>query len=454
MIVNFTVENFKSINEMLLLNLTAAKRLKLDGTIGVPEYDLSLLPVTGIYGANGSGKSNLVAAIAFMTDHIIGNVVSATPFRYQSAEREENPTAFSILFIDDTGIMYHYGFSVMGSEIVEEWLSAYYTKRETMLFTRTRSDAASGFEYSFGNKFIKATHSGRAYLDFTCQGLDNHRLLLTELAERKGNSIAISIQMWFFFKLIILKPRYINTVSIVKAITNSSFNDSITSILKQMDFDFDGFDILSRRIDLDYVLDTEVLHSDEKERIRREVLNHVEGVWAAGYYRYAVIEKLSDGTLYERRLRIRHKRQDNTTAVLPIEEASSGFKRMLDIVMMLVADERMRNATVVIDEIEQSLHTLISRSFISSFRKNSIEEKLNCQLVFITHDTNLLDLGLLRRDEIQFMEKDSHGASYITNYAEFKVIPGINLEKGYLDGRFGAIPILKNNLWEKDYAKT
>ena len=76
------------------------------------------------------------------------------------------------------------------------------------------------------------------------------------------------------------------------------------------------------------------------------------------------------------------------------------------------------------------------------------------QLVFITHDTNLLDIELLRRDEIQFMEKDrSTGASHITNFAEFKVSPGLNLEKGYLDGRFGAIPLLHHNLNWRKYGK-
>ena len=88
---------------------------------------------------------------------------------------------------------------------------------------------------------------------------------------------------------------------------------------------------------------------------------------------------------------------------------------------------------------------------IEILKENSIEKDCKSQLIFITHDTNLLDLDLLRRDEIQFMEKDkATGASYITNFAEFKVNSGLNWEKGYLDGRFGAIPLLHHNLnWRK-----
>ena len=109
-------------------------------------------------------------------------------------------------------------------------------------------------------------------------------------------------------------------------------------------------------------------------------------------------------------------------------------------------EQRKDSMMGLVDEIERSLHTVISKGLIKQFLEDDLSQEAQSQLIFITHDTNLLDMNILRRDEIQFMEKDREkSASYLTNYAEFKIIPGLNLEKGYLDGRFGAIPLLQSH---------
>ena len=138
MLINFTVKNFKSFNEELLLNLSAAKRFSLDNTIPFADYRLNILPVTGIYGANGSGKSNLVNAVDFMRRKVIEKFTPfPVPFKLDCLSKESEPSSFSVLFIDYKNIMYHYGFSVCGNEIMEEWLSAYYEcRRESILFER------------------------------------------------------------------------------------------------------------------------------------------------------------------------------------------------------------------------------------------------------------------------------------------------------------------------------
>ena len=448
MIINFTVQNYKSIKARMLLNLTAAKRLKLVDTIPVSRYGMNVLPVTGIYGANGSGKSNLAKAIKFMKSRILGEMTASIPFLYESEEQERLPSEFSMLFTDDSGLMYHYGFSIYGLEIMEEWLSAYYTKRESVLFTRTRENDDEEFEYYYGSRFIEATTGGRNYLEFTRKSLSSKKLFLSELAERNINTACNDVKSWFDNKLIIIDPDTSTYGITERILQDEEYSNKVTETLKQMDFDFDGFDVMHKEIDLETILNTELYDNEERVRIRQEIENAKEGVWSSRNRKHVIYQKSDDGHLSEKCLYIRHSRKDGSSTRLPISETSSGFKRLLDFSSLIIDNSSLANASIVIDEIERSLHTMISQNLISLFKANSLAS-LHSQLIFITHDTNLLNLDILRRDEIEFMEKDGNdNSSYITNYAEFKVIPGLNIEKGYLEGRFGAIPIMHHNLYE------
>lgn len=455
MLINFTVSNFKSFDKELMLNLSAAKRFSLADTISSDAYKINVLPVTGIYGANGSGKSNLVNAIDYMKRRVTANHAPfPVPFRFDSSTKEAEPSSFSALFIARSNVMYHYGFSVCGNEILEEWLSAYYEgRRESMLFERSRNSIEENeFEFSFGQKFVKASVKGRkSYLDFTAAGLKSTQLLVTELAQKDGNDAAEDVFNWFSENLTVIKPDAVAAAVPFAFIMNSDLTDEVSSLLQDMDFDFDGFEIASRTVSPDYLLSQWEKDAEELAVFKSELESPDEKFWFRPSNRYVMIHKSADGTIYEKTLLLKHRRKDGSTALLTVDEASSGFRRMLDLVILLLDSEMMRNTTVVIDEIERSLHTVISKNLVEMLRKNSVQKGLMSQLVFITHDTNLLDLNLLRRDEIQFMEKDREsGSSCLTNFAEFRISPGINVEKGYLDGRFGAIPLLHHNLdWRK-----
>ena len=258
MLINFTVKNFKSFDDEVLLNLSAAKRFSLDNTIPVEAYHLNILPVTGIYGANGSGKSNLVNAVDFMRRKVTENLTPfPVPFKLDCQSKEAEQSSFSVLFIDSKNIMYHYGFSVCGSEVMEEWLSAYYGgMRESVLFERSRDDLGkSEFEYYFGQKFIKTTVSGkRNYLDFTVSGLKSTRLLVTELAERKGNAAAFDVYDWFRNHLLIIKPGAVYSAIPFAFMVDKKFTALVTELLRNMDFDFEGFETSSRHLDLNSIM--------------------------------------------------------------------------------------------------------------------------------------------------------------------------------------------------------
>jgi AAA15 family ATPase/GTPase len=139
------------------------------------------------------------------------------------------------------------------------------------------------------------------------------------------------------------------------------------------------------------------------------------------------------------RLRIKHRSEDGNLVDFSMEEESEGTQRLIHLVPSLFILKQDSEIVVFLDELDRRLHPLLSRYFV--------ETAINCrakgnQLVFTTHDTNLLDLDLLRRDEIWFIEKDSQGASSCYSLAEFKIRPDLKIEKGYLNARFGAIPFL------------
>jgi AAA15 family ATPase/GTPase len=140
-------------------------------------------------------------------------------------------------------------------------------------------------------------------------------------------------------------------------------------------------------------------------------------------------------------LRTRHRDANGKLVDFSLEEESEGTQRLINLIPSLFLLKQDLEKVIFLDELDRRLHTKLSRCFV--------EMAINCrnknnQLIFTTHDTNLLDLDLLRRDEIWFVEKNDQGASSCYSLAEFKVRPDLKIEKGYLNGRFGAIPFFGN----------
>jgi hypothetical protein len=143
------------------------------------------------------------------------------------------------------------------------------------------------------------------------------------------------------------------------------------------------------------------------------------------------------------KLKSEHRRSDGKTVDFELAVESDGTRRLLDLAPAL-QDAWKRDRVFVIDELDRSLHSHLSRLFIENVIGGITKKDARGQFIMTTHDTNLLDRKLLRRDEIWFMEKDGAGASHLTCLAEYKISEGLNYENGYLNGRFGAIPFLGN----------
>ena len=188
--------------------------------------------------------------------------------------------------------------------------------------------------------------------------------------------------------------------------------------------------------------------SEEAEKIRNRLLSQREedaaGIVMVGKTgRTSTLRREDNGTIVRVQLKTVHQRTDGEKVHFDIGSESDGTRRLMDLVPMLRLMSR-QDTVFVVDELDRSLHTALAKLLVESVVAGVSGKGPRSQLILTTHDTNLLDRKLLRRDEIWFMEKDNEGASHLVSLAEFKVSDGLNYENGYLNGRFGAIPFLGN----------
>ncbi|HHT80600.1 MAG TPA: AAA family ATPase [Spirochaetales bacterium] len=445
MLINFTVSNFKSIKDEILFNMAPAKRLqtmKEHVLVANTKKKAEGMPVAAIYGANGSGKTNFIEALAFMKDRINNDdVVAAIPFRLADDDQEKQPSTFSVLFSFEK-VVYAYGFSIEGRIVRQEWLSAYYTAKETMLFERYWE--GEGTQIVFGNRLVSDTKGGKAFLGFIFQGIQKEQLFLRE-AVKRDVSLLEPVEQWFVSHVFVIRPTSRAMALEVTLQNKPKALQKMNEQLHEMGMNLEKLETKEKKFNSDQYANQ--LDEGDAERFRNALEGLQEGeiieLSEKSFGRPQYIKKKND-EFYLISFEVCHERQDGKQVNFDISTASSGFMRMLDLLPALDVAQQ-EDTLIVVDEIERSLHTLLSQYFISCFIGIVTESQNGSQLVFSTHDTNLLDSDFLRSDEIWFMEKDSSSSSRLCNLVEFKQSTGLNYEKGYLEGRFGAIPIFHGN---------
>ena len=398
MLVNFTFKNFRSFRDEMTLSMEAASIQELAGAV-VKTCGEDLLPVAVMYGANSSGKSNVLKALKAMRDVLLSSVklnpkdkLDAEPFSLDLTSSSE-PTSFEIQFTLN-GSKFRYGFDYTSEMIISEWL---YEKRpgerEFELFLR------SGNEF----KISKARFSeGIGKQDST----PANRLFVSLVAQLNGK-VSQSILDWFS-NIEYISGLY-NDAYIGKTLTmvyeeNNGYLE-VLNFLGQSQLGFNGLAIT-------------------KDSSREKPL-----------------EAKSVHNIYDKEGNIVDKRQ-----FLIEDMESEGTKKMIEIAGPIVDAIRL-GQILIVDELDAKLHPFLTRKIISMFMDKSIN-KNGAQLIFATHDTNLLNIQFLRRDQIWFTEKDKTDSTELYSLVEFrdeggnKVRNDRNIEKDYISGRYGAIPFM------------
>jgi AAA15 family ATPase/GTPase len=405
----------------------------------VNRKGMSVLKAAVIYGANASGKSNFVKAIDFAQKLIVSgtNVNERIPlekFRLD-AGNEEKPTKFIFdIKIDDN--YFSYGFIANYNRIQEEWLDENDKVHEKKIFHRfSNGDLATKVE--FADCSSSAFNVDSEFLNFVAKGTRANQLFLTESALRNVKNY-LNVYEWFKNSLKVIFPdtRYQGISFMIK--NEDKLKDTIVELLK-------GFDTGIADLECQKIYpesgQTEIpagIYDIAKKKLVSPKLIYI--AISPENKRYYLI-KSENEVIVASRLIAKHKNKTSGKYTgFDIHQESDGTQRIFDLLPVLI-HLRTSNNVFIIDEIDRSLHPLIVKEFFRLFL--NIPTNSRSQLIVTTHDTNLLNLRLLRKDEIWFIEKNLDGESFMYSLEEFKPRYDKEIQKGYLLGRFGAVPVIR-----------
>ncbi len=412
MLIQFRFKNFKSFRDDTILDLSATKITEHSDRVISAGYD-KLLPTAAIFGANASGKSNVIEAFRYMMTYVIESFsyggdpndrktknkkLKYTPFLFDSASRDAE-SSFEVYFMgtEERGYKsYNYGFTLNQDGVIEEWLnSKAKTAREyKQVFYR------NGNELDLSGLPTKSQELIRISL--------NKEALIVSLGAKLKVTKLKSIRDWFYNTNFTNFGNPYENVFLSSLIPdgfaeNKSVQDKVVAYFSSFDSSIIGFH-------------TEVLKGEDED------------------HRHVKIDAI-------------HCMVNGGTASIPLEEESDGTLKMFALYPAL-QDTLENGGVLFVDELNARLHPLLVRSFLITFLNPEINSK-HAQLVFTTHDSWQLSNNLLRRDEIWFTEKDDSGVSALYSLADFVDEDGIKIrkdesyEKNYLLGKYGAIPTLK-----------
>lgn len=432
MLIRFRVLNYLSFKEEVEFSMIAGKVQQHPEQV-VRRQDrqgIDLLRSALIYGANASGKSNLVEAIAFARFMVLEGVkakasIPRKPFKLDSACSNE-PSRFEFE-IQYKGKVFVYGFLLDSKRIHEEWLIEIRSASEKLLFRRTTT-SENGNTMEFG---IKASKKEMDLLDLVALGTPPNRLFLKETIERNIKHFA-DVFEWFDNVLVIIFPSSLHSLAPISSGSANIFGDSLVEYLERFGTGICGYS-------LQPVVETNLNFPKELFDNIEQSLEKNNGVviLTPDGQRYFLRKETEQLKVYK--LLLHHKEKSCGSDVLfEMDEESDGTLRLLDLIPLLMPTQGGQNGVVIIDELDRSLHPKLSYEFISIFLQSDAQK----QLIVTTHDANLLDLDLVRRDEIWFVEKDANGASSVYSLEEFSPRYDKDIRKGYMLGRFGAIPLI------------
>ncbi|OQA21094.1 MAG: hypothetical protein BWY63_01379 [Chloroflexi bacterium ADurb.Bin360] len=440
MLLRFHVSNFLSFSEEVELSLIPSRVRQHSEHIvrNTAGCDIDILRAAVIYGANASGKSNMVRAMRFAQRLILEGTrikqsIPRIPFKL-CQESGVRPSRFEFEFRHGANC-YIYGFEVDHQRIHTEWLYEIKKTAETLLFERATTEEGK-VSVQFGKVGFQDKED-QQFVAGVAKGTRSNQLFLTESMERNIPHFA-NVYQWFDETLVIIYPdsQYLPLAS---KIAEGDFAASIAQYLEQLGTGIRGFDLLDMNPEVEFPLDilTEMRELPELEG---------KSVFVVGPGGERFIVDVTEGQIQAQKLMFKHKMGDcNEDVLFDIKEESDGTRRMLDLLPQF-ASLTGRDQVIVIDELDRSLHPRLSYELIKLFLA---DVESHSQLIATTHEEHLLDLELLRRDEVWFIEKDLTGASRLYSLEEFAPRYDKDIERGYLMGRFGAIPVFRRTSFSR-----
>ena len=429
MIIRFVTENWRSFRDEAELNMTATRERQHNERLPIVQtFDMKLLPVAAIYGANAAGKTKFIEALAYFQQLIIdgtgtrsGNDAIQIPRFKLDTGSLSKPTKFAIdVIIEDS--IYSYSVSLLSDRVLEEKLIIEDENNTYDVFDRN-----DGRPISFDHKYFSS--DDLETLRVIEKVTRKNQLFLTQAIQLNMNKFA-PLYEWFANKLIIITPEL--GYAAINRLGNKDdvMGNQITRLIKELGTGIDHFEL----IDLDgKPTSLEMKAIQANEHLLRKSIPVRAG---------STILINEDGEIVRKKLLSIHQSREGNNVPFELGEESEGTIRMLDLApaFWLLKNEPIKDAVIVIDELDRSLHSNLLEWLIKYYL-NSCNERTRSQLIFTTHDVTILTQEIFRRDELWGIDKDFYGASNIYSFRDFKdVRRDKDIRKLYLSGFIGAVP--------------
>lgn len=417
MLIEFNVRNFRSFfgNQRLSMVAGPTKDLLRENTFSLDDNNIPrLLKSAVVYGANGSGKSNLIKALAFMQELVLssskesqeGEKIKRKPFLLHS-DGPAQESEFEVFFIQND-IRYQYGFSATETRVTHEWLLAYQGNRAQRWFERSYNPEKEKEEWYFGAKLVGPKK--------TWQESTRSNALFLSTAVQLNSEQLQPVYHWFNRLVVIGHGELIERGFTTELCENAEKCQDILKFLKEAGIDVDEITIKERK------LDRLKFPSDMPDDLKNIIQNDLHGKsFKEAFFKHQF-------------------NNSDDFALFPLTEESDGTQKLFAYAAPWL-DVLHNGRVLIVDELDNSFHPHLVR-FLLRLIHDQKSNKANGQLIFSTHDTSILDSKILRRDQIWFMEKDDDQATQLYPLTDFHPRKKEALEKGYLQGRFGALPYI------------
>lgn len=415
MLIEFRVKNFRSLRDEQVLSLVAS----VDKTL-LDTHALStglraaphLLKSAVVYGANASGKSNLIKALQYMRGVVLESAAlqpgqtydRLQPFKLD-ATSSSLPTEFEVTFILDN-VRYQYGFAMNTRRIVSEHLLVYKAFKPQRWFERHFNEESGKDEYDFGSGLKGAKN--------LWEGATRPNALFLSMAVQLNSDTLRPVFDWFANRLVIINEQ-----------SPLSPQFSMQSLKQEA----------QRKAICEFLRAADVSIADIEVTTKQAMVHTINFDLATGKREETASEQPVDEVKF-------HHVTEDGKAVFDLADESSGTRNLLFLTGPIL-DILSKGLTLVVDELDTSLHTLLVQALVRLFHRPEVNTG-GAQLIFTTHDTSLLDAyGLFRRDQVWFVEKRPDQSSSLYPLLDFSPRKNEALERGYLQGRYGALPFLR-----------
>lgn len=420
MLIEFSTANFRSYRERQTLSMVRGK-LKDDDKLDTHSFpfpdkaDMALLRCAAIYGANASGKSNLIRALRTMKRVVVqsagwqrGRELPMEPYLL-STEMTRQPCEFEACFYVN-GVRFQYGFSATSERVVEEWLYAYPSGRAQSWIERTWDEGKQSYVWG---RMEALKGQKKLWKDST----RDNALLLSTAVQLNCEQLQ-PVFDWFENTLKIVGINGFNPGFSIKSCEKGERKQEIVGFLKSADLNITDIKVEPKKISASDLPD------DMPGDMKQSILQQTE---AKGFVDIQII----------------HKGEHGASVALPLQHESDGTRKLFAYAGPWL-DVLREGSVLFIDELHDNLHPLIVRMLVGLFHNNQTNPK-NAQLIFTTHETAILSQEVFRRDQVWFASQEGTQGTHLTPLSDFKVRKGAeDIERYYLDGRYGAVPYLPN----------